>query len=67
MRTIDTRVGGTISNKLSKKQDARQALTRATWARVCKRTQHNVCIYRNFKASECGYVYIEVRDYILQR
>ena len=40
MRTIDTRVGGTISNKLSKKQDARQALTWAIWACVCKSTQH---------------------------
>ena len=40
MRAIDTRVGGTISKKLNKKEDAHQALTRATWACVCKSTQH---------------------------
>ena len=28
-------------------------------------TQHNVCIYRNLKANECSYVYIEVKANIL--
>ena len=46
---------------------AEWALTRpwATWACVCKSTQHNVCIYRNLKANECSYVYIEVKANIL--
>ena len=46
-------------------QDTRQALTRATSPCVCKSTQHNVSIYRNLKANECSYVYIEVKANIL--
>ena len=46
-------------------QDARHPLgvvyTRATWACVCKSIQHNACIYRNLKATECSsYIYTEV-------
>ena len=35
------------------------------WACICKRSKHNVCIYRNLKANECSYVYIEVKATIL--
>ena len=49
---------------LKKQQDAREALTRATWACVCKSTQHNVYIYRNLKA--CVYIEVKANIYLYQ-